>query len=744
MSNENFSQDGNSLKLDDNIIYIPRLTKGEQGEQGLKGDKGDKGDPFTYDDFTPSQLENLKGEQGPKGEEGLTGKRGPQGEKGDRGLTGDQGPKGEKGEKGEPGDKVLGFFPHFTATATIDNTIDQPHVDVIVGGTDENPTLNFSFKGLHGRNGLKGEDGKNGADAEPYDDTELVTRVRNLIASEEQRIRNLIDQRDQQIKNDVTNMVKEAEFWQENIPEGIISGDSNFGKENVTEYLQQLGLWETSDGETRTKWSNIHQTVDNIRTEVNELRQNGTDYESLSSSLYNYISNQQSQSGLESTWAKFMKLGNDDIEMLKWVSSGVRATANSENAVVDLFATAKNAKTSVQGYAGLSTRVEEIEGNYVSTASLTSYVQDAVNTSMAGVITESTLESALATMYSNFDNNFAGVITESTLDGAVARLVTEGNSNVKAAISASVRGEISNITLDADEVDVVSNGKIVAQIKNNGRCSFNEGRVFIPTVTRGMDGTPDANSTGIIIKEVSNGAETGTKAYYQGSSFSTQSSNGIIYGSINCGSNKILELNSYLSNTNNYAQKLTFAINCKDSSTNAPRIQAYTQSALETATGSKGTFETNMNLIVRNNINYTGTCSQLSDENAKNIINNITIPIENIANVRIVNYKFKSDLSNTYSGTIAQDWRSILPNTVTFNSETGMLGLDYAATALISSVIDAREIVTLKEENTQLKQEIQQLKQRVTNVEESVRLRWENDELRRRVTAIEERLNNNS
>lgn len=31
---------------------------------GKKGDKGDKGDPFTYEDFTPEQLEALKGEDG--------------------------------------------------------------------------------------------------------------------------------------------------------------------------------------------------------------------------------------------------------------------------------------------------------------------------------------------------------------------------------------------------------------------------------------------------------------------------------------------------------------------------------------------------------------------------------------------------------------------------------------------------------------------------------------------------------
>ena len=57
--------------------------------QGLKGDKGD---PFTYDQFTPAQLEGLKGDKGDKGNpftysdftsEQLEALRGPRGEKGD-------------------------------------------------------------------------------------------------------------------------------------------------------------------------------------------------------------------------------------------------------------------------------------------------------------------------------------------------------------------------------------------------------------------------------------------------------------------------------------------------------------------------------------------------------------------------------------------------------------------------------------------------------------------------------------
>ena len=52
----------------------------------IKGDTGPKGEPFTYDDFTPEQLEGLKGPKGDTGPNGDTGPPGP---------IGPQGPKGE-------------------------------------------------------------------------------------------------------------------------------------------------------------------------------------------------------------------------------------------------------------------------------------------------------------------------------------------------------------------------------------------------------------------------------------------------------------------------------------------------------------------------------------------------------------------------------------------------------------------------------------------------------------------------
>lgn len=66
---------------------------------------GPKGDPFTYEDFTPEQLESLRGPEGPQGPQGIQGPEGPQGIQGERGYQGLQGEKGEQGIQGPKGDK---------------------------------------------------------------------------------------------------------------------------------------------------------------------------------------------------------------------------------------------------------------------------------------------------------------------------------------------------------------------------------------------------------------------------------------------------------------------------------------------------------------------------------------------------------------------------------------------------------------------------------------------------------------
>ena len=67
--------------------------KGERGIQGLQGEKGEKGE------------RGIQGLQGERGERGLPGNDGAKGDKGDIGLTGPQGetgPVGPQGPKGDP------------------------------------------------------------------------------------------------------------------------------------------------------------------------------------------------------------------------------------------------------------------------------------------------------------------------------------------------------------------------------------------------------------------------------------------------------------------------------------------------------------------------------------------------------------------------------------------------------------------------------------------------------------------
>ena len=73
-----------------------------KGDKGDRGEKGDKGNAFAFADFTPEELASLKGEKGEKGDKGDKGLQGVQGEQGIKGDTGAQGEQGIQGVKGDP------------------------------------------------------------------------------------------------------------------------------------------------------------------------------------------------------------------------------------------------------------------------------------------------------------------------------------------------------------------------------------------------------------------------------------------------------------------------------------------------------------------------------------------------------------------------------------------------------------------------------------------------------------------
>ena len=86
--------------------------KGDTGEQGPKGDTGETGatgksayEVAVDEGYTGTESEWLASLVGPQGPTGATGATGPQGPQGEQGVQGETGPKGDTGEQGPKGDK---------------------------------------------------------------------------------------------------------------------------------------------------------------------------------------------------------------------------------------------------------------------------------------------------------------------------------------------------------------------------------------------------------------------------------------------------------------------------------------------------------------------------------------------------------------------------------------------------------------------------------------------------------------
>ena len=130
-----------------------------QGAPGETGAQGPKGDPFTYADFTPEQLEGLRGPQGPKGDTGAKGDKGETGAQGPKGETGERGPQGEPGIQGAAGPTG----PQGPKGETGDDGASAYELAVAAGFTGTQAQWLGSLKGDKGETGLQGPKGDTGA-----------------------------------------------------------------------------------------------------------------------------------------------------------------------------------------------------------------------------------------------------------------------------------------------------------------------------------------------------------------------------------------------------------------------------------------------------------------------------------------------------------------------------------------------------------------------------------------------------
>ena len=103
------------------------------------------------------------------------------------------------------------------------------------------------------------------------------------------------------------------------------------------------------------------------------------------------------------------------------------------------------------------------------------------------------------------------------------------------------------------------------------------------------------------------------------------------------------------------------------------------------------------------NVPYMGG----SDIRLKDVINPVTASVEDIANVRIFDFRWKKDGENgkIHFGSAAQDWQKIFPHAVVADNE-GFLSMDYAGIAVGAVKTVAQEVVRLKNRVAELEKQL--------------------------------------
>ena len=298
------------------------------------------------------------------------------------------------------------------------------------------------------------------------------------------------------------------------------SGDTTptkftFGKEDADEWASQMGLiTPNGDGTYNVGWSTLTQTYNSLAGEVAKIKANQsaggeiTDetYEALSAGLYAYIAENAATSGMDSTWGKFVKKDDGEIQMLEWMESAIKTYASNQEAYARLLAAAKdydeNGDTIQEGIAKIDAFVEKDSyGNYVAGTSLSSMIDDGVNTSLSEIFTENSSNSAVAGLYARLSD------AESRADDAYNN--ASDNYDAISGLQNKVEKIDGKYIAKADLVSTITNKKdeIVSSAGLATKASLDEAKTSLSSQIDGVSASIET-----CVKKGSNGViESGVK-----------------------------------------------------------------------------------------------------------------------------------------------------------------------------------------------------------------------------------------
>jgi hypothetical protein len=102
-----------------------------------------------------------------------------------------------------------------------------------------------------------------------------------------------------------------------------------------------------------------------------------------------------------------------------------------------------------------------------------------------------------------------------------------------------------------------------------------------------------------------------------------------------------------------------------------------------------------------------GYVTALSDIRHKDVMGDVKLTVSEVANAPAVKFLWKDRRQEGLQvGSIAQYWQKVLPEAIV-EAADGELTMSYGVIALLASIANAREIVNLKREISELKRKLQ-------------------------------------
>lgn len=335
----------------------------------------------------------------------------------------------------------------------------------------------------------------------PYDDSEIVgdiaeleravTSLSSTATSEAARLSDLLNTLNTTIQNRVETLFRDNAWRQ-----GQNLSGSNFGEDEVTAYLQRLGVWEldATTNKANAIWTQISQTVNTLSATVNHLWDDNRE-DSISHALtagmnaYFGRNNKGAEQVISELFAQYAKVDRNG-QLINWLYSGLTNTA-SENYTESNLSSAYFMDDQKNAIANVHTAVTKVNDYLISEAAIEAMVDDAISglyskagdgfaythifaalngkvdsqdfetlsSNVAGLIvgiTGGSDPTANAGLVTSINQWKSGLISTSNLESSVVSMIAADSDNtVAASITAAVNNAGSSVTINANKINLL-------------------------------------------------------------------------------------------------------------------------------------------------------------------------------------------------------------------------------------------------------------------------------------------------